>query len=199
MKTILRLLFFWIKVLTVVFIIVAVAGCSFFVAMDITNLMILVKDGMNMRANVAFAPEDYDMDELTKFFTAEYLAGDDLLTDETYDRYEIEDYDYNTSVERIWCWPWQDEVTLVIACEQHEMDGELKDEFMTQEQIDAGEEVPAPKLENTRYRVYCERIDDKWTIVGLEFMEHYEDDEPAQQEETEQEEAELDVQQEDAA
>lgn len=183
MKTILRLLFFWIKVLSVILIIVAVAGCSFFVAMDITNLMILVKDGMTMRANVAFAPDDYDADELTKFFTAEYLAGDDLLTDDTYDRYEIEDFDYDTSIDRIWCWPWQDDVTLVISCVQHEMDGELKDEFLTQEQVEAGEEVPAPKLENTRYRVYCERIDDKWTIVGLEFIEHFEDEEkPAAEE-----------------
>ncbi|MBP3372189.1 MAG: hypothetical protein J6L88_06630, partial [Clostridia bacterium] len=98
MKTILRLLFFWIKVLSVVLIIVAVAGCSFFVAMDITNLMILVKDGMTMRANVTFAPEDYDADELTKFFTAEYLAVDDLLNDTTYNQYEIDDYDYDTSV-----------------------------------------------------------------------------------------------------
>ena len=182
MKTILRLLFFWIKVLAVVLIIVAVAGCSFFVAMDITNLSILIKDGMTMRANVAFAPEDYDADELTKFFTSEYLAGDDLLTDDTYDRYEIDDYDYNTSIDRIWCWPWQDEVTIVISCVQYEMDGELKEEYLTQDQIDAGEDVPAPKLENTRYRVYCERIDDKWTIIGLEFMEHFEDEEkPAEE------------------
>ena len=107
MKTILRLLFFWIKVIAVVLLIVAVAGCSFFVAMDITNLMILVKDGMTMRANVAFAPEDYDADELTKFFTAEYLVADDLLNNDLYDQYEIEDYDYDTSIDRIWCWPWQ--------------------------------------------------------------------------------------------
>ncbi|MBP3371555.1 MAG: hypothetical protein J6L88_03415 [Clostridia bacterium] len=182
MKTILRLLFFWIKVLSVLLIIVAVAGCSFFVAMDITNLMILVKDGMTMRANVKFASEDYDADELTKFFTAEYLTRDDLLNNVVYDQYEIEDYDYDTSVERVWCWPWQDEVTLVIACVQHEMDGELKDEYLTQEQVERGEEVPAPKLENTRYRVYCQRIDDKWTITNLEFMENFADEEPAKEE-----------------
>ena len=45
MKTILRLLFFWIKVIAVVLLIVAVAGSSFFIAMDVVNLTILVKDG----------------------------------------------------------------------------------------------------------------------------------------------------------
>lgn len=175
MKTILRLLFFWIKVIAVVLLIVAVAGSSFFIAMDVVNLTILVKDGMTLRANVVFDPKDYDADELTKFFTSQCLAADDLLTNNDYDQYDIESYDFDTKIERVWCWPWQNEVTLVISCRQNELKGSLKEDFMTQEQIDSGETVEPPKLENTRYRVHCERIDDKWTITELEFVETFEE------------------------
>jgi hypothetical protein len=188
MKTILRLLFFWIKVIAVVLIIVAIAGCSFFIAMDVVNLTILVKDGMALRANVVFAPEDYDAEELTKFFTAEYLATDTFLQDDTYRQYEIDDYDYDTKVERVWCWPWQNKVTMVISCRQYDLDGALREEYMTQEQIEAGEKIEPPKLENTRYRVHCERIDDKWTITDLEFVETFEEEslQPQKEEETAQ-------------
>ena len=66
MKTVLRLLFFWIKVIAVILIIVVLAGMSFFISMDFVNLSILVKDGMQYRANVIFQPEDYDAEQLTK-------------------------------------------------------------------------------------------------------------------------------------
>ena len=153
MKTVLRLLFFWIKVIAVILIIVVLAGMSFFISMDFVNLSILVKDGMQYRANVIFQPEDYDAEQLTKYFTAEYLAKDVLLRSEPYAQYEITNFDYDTKVERLWCWPWQNEVTMTIACRQREVEGRLKEEFMTQEQIDAGERISAEKLEIGRAHV----------------------------------------------
>ena len=181
MKTVLRLLFFWIKVIAVILIIVVLAGMSFFISMDFVNLSILVKDGMQYRANVIFQPEDYDAEPLTKYFTAEYLAKDVLLRSEPYAQYEITNFDYDTKVERLWCWPWQNEVTMTIACRQREVEGRLKEEFMTQEQIDAGERISAEKLDNMRYRVHCERLEDHWMITGLELVETFEEEEKTKQ------------------
>ena len=180
MKTLLRLLFFWIKVIAVVLVIIVLAGMSFFISMDFVNLSILVKDGMQYRANVVFQPDDYDADQLTKYFTSEYLATDTLLKSKPYEQYEITNFDYDTKVERLWCWPWQNDVTMTIACRQREVEGSLREEFMTQEQIEAGERINAEKLDNMRYRVHCERIDDRWTITGLEMVETFEEEEKKQ-------------------
>ena len=87
MEYFLRFLLCVLRWALIVVVVLALSVGVFLFAMDYANVTILATDGMKMRAGVVLGYNDAD--ELTKFFTEDYLAGDELLKDTTYLDYTI--------------------------------------------------------------------------------------------------------------
>nr|WP_122012012.1 hypothetical protein [Maliibacterium massiliense] len=179
MKTLLRLLLFWIKLLAAVMVIAAIAGSAFFIAMDMTNLWILSTDGMQARAEAILYKDEYDTTELQKYFTSDYLDRDAMLLNNPYSDYAISKWDLKVDQQWLWCWPWQNEVNVTIKQRMTTLEGELREEFLTDDQKQSEEEFPPPAWQSARYKLVCKRIDGRWKISDIIFLEAIADPQPS--------------------
>jgi hypothetical protein len=173
-KYVLRLLFFWIKLLFVVLVVVAIAGSAFFIAMDVTNIALMSGDALKARADYVILGDLYEGQELNKFFTDEFLSRDELIQDSPYTYYAVTDYEQKVQRSWIWCWPWQNKVSFTITQHVYELKGDLKAEHKTEEQIEKGQQVAPPAWKDSVYTIRCERIDDRWLITDIVFVEEAE-------------------------
>ncbi|MBC8532339.1 hypothetical protein [Gehongia tenuis] len=174
MKYVSRVLWFVVKNLFIIGLVIAVIVMAFSVAMDITNSYVLTTDGMKKRAEVVLQQEDST--ELPKFFTTEFIEQDSLLNSGLYKNFKISDFDYEVNVEHLWAWPWSDSAEATIS-ERATVRGEMNKDAMTQEQIDAGEKISPPTWEGGRYKVTLLRVDGKWKLDKLELIELLPEDE----------------------
>ena len=77
MKYIRRLLWFVATRLVMISVIVGLLVLVFYLAMNTANIYLLLSDGMKMRTGVILTREDAE--ELTSFFTDEFLLNDETL------------------------------------------------------------------------------------------------------------------------
>lgn len=113
MEYFLRFLLCVLRWALIVVVVLALSVGAFLFAMDYANVTILATDGMKMRAGVVLGYNDAD--ELTKFFTEDYLAGDELLKDTTYLDYTINSFDAQVDVESLHTLPWETTATVVVT------------------------------------------------------------------------------------
>lgn len=84
---------------------------AFYMAMNTSNILILLKDGMALRAQVIMMEEEPA--SLTKFFQEDFVRLDTALnvglsSESPYADYDITGIDHRVTLEWMWCWPWDD-------------------------------------------------------------------------------------------
>ena len=144
----------------------------FYLAMNITNIVILLNDGMAERARVVTGISTDDS-LLNKFFTEECLISDyevqlGLAKSGIYKDYEIRSIDYRLSIEWIWSWPWDSMANATAAESIPSIDGRIMTARRDAVVAERGEEAAnVPPWRNTRYKITLARIDGRWIISGL--------------------------------
>ena len=118
MKYLRRLLGFIASRLVIFTVVSTLLILAFYLAMNTSNIYILLADGMKARASVILTREGAS--ELNGFFDGEYLARDDALNiglsqDSPYLYYNITSFNYDLSMEWMWSWPWEDTAEAVIT------------------------------------------------------------------------------------
>lgn len=160
---VLRFLWYLLSRLLVGAVIVGLVVLSFFIAMDYMNVQTLIKDGLNVRADVILV--NSDTATLSKVFSKSFLENDALLASDIYRPYDVSDYNYGADVGFALIFPWSQTVTLEVT---EEVTGIKADLYATTDTTIS--ETP-PAWVNAVYRVSLIRFENNWRIVEMEQVE----------------------------
>jgi hypothetical protein len=155
--------------------ILAIGMTVFYYAMNVTNLQIILKDGMAARAKVIMGIEKDDT-VLERYFQKACISSDAALTSalggsSPYADYNVRGIDHRLTMGFFWTWPWDSTVRLTIEESIPRIDGRVKgtraDEVIAQK--GAGALYP-PEWTNAKYRVGLIRENGQWKIRSLTQM-----------------------------
>lgn len=164
-RVVLRFLWFFLTRLLICGLVVALIALAFFAAMDYMSIQTLVKDGLQVRAEVVIKEEDPSM--LSKVFSKSFLEQDTLLNSTAYEAFNVSSYDYKADIGMALVLPWQKTVTLRVTEEVSGIAAELFDEPEDEKTLD----ISVPYWDNGIYNVTVTRYEDSWRIVSMDIVE----------------------------
>ena len=144
----------------------------FYYAMNLTNIQIIVKDGMAGRAKYIMGITT-SRNDLTKYFQSSYLDSDaDIAAvaqeKSPYANYNIRGIDHRLDMGFLWVWPWENAVRVTITEKIPRIDGRVKglkaDEVIAQQGQDA---IYPPDWPEMTYRALLVRENGQWKIRNL--------------------------------
>ncbi|MDR2657256.1 MAG: hypothetical protein LBB86_05470 [Oscillospiraceae bacterium] len=154
---------------------------AFYMSMNITNIIVLAKDGMSARAQVILGTEE-DPSLLTKFFTADCLARDAavgvaLAGESRYADYDISGMDHRLKIEWMWTWPWDNTASAIAVESVPEIDGRVKSTRREAVIAAYGDSaVSPPDWDSTRYRITLIRDNGRWIMSSINPTDERPDD-----------------------
>ena len=144
----------------------------FYYAMNLTNIQIIVKDGMAGRAKYIMGITT-SRNDLTKYFQSSYLDSDaDIAAvaqeKSPYANYNIRGIDHRLDMGFLWVWPWENAVRVTITEKIPRIDGRVKglkaDEVIAKQGQDA---IYPPDWPEMTYRALLVRENGQWKIRNL--------------------------------
>jgi hypothetical protein len=145
---------------------------AFYMAMNITNIIILTSDGMASRARVIVGTEE-DPAILAKFFTTDCLTresevGRALAGESPYADYDIRGMDHRVSIDWMWTWPWDYTASAVARETVTSIDGKVKPAKRDALVAANGDgAVNPPAWASRRYSVSLLRDNGRWIISSI--------------------------------
>ena len=169
MKYLVRFIVFIAQKAVVILLVLGLLTTAFTCAMNMSNMFILLSDGMEYRANVILGNKEEA--EMIKYFSQDFIDNEELLHSSPYDQYKLNGSSYSLSVKSLWAWPWQTTCNAIVE-ERVILEGNMKNEFKTKEQIDAKETVPAPYWENREMSVTLRKQSSgAWIITRIQTLD----------------------------
>lgn len=175
MKYLRRIVWFFTSRLFVVCLIFGLVITVFYYAMNLSNIQIVLKDGMASRAKYIMGIDD-NRKELDKYFLTNCLEndGDILATDQDkspYEDYNVRGIDHRLEMGFLWVWPWENTARLTITEKIPRIDGRVKgtkaDEVIARDGEDA---LYPPAWPDAAYRVLLSRENGQWKIKSLSLV-----------------------------
>ena len=170
MKYLRRSIWYLASRLLVICLIFGLVITVFYYAMNLTNIQVIVKDGMAARAKYVMGINT-DREVLNKFFTSPENDGAITATEQglsPYVNYNIRGIDHRLDIEFFWLWPWNTTTRVTITEAIPRIDGRVKglkaDEVVAQYGASA---VYPPEWQESRYQVYLKRENGQWKITTL--------------------------------
>ena len=172
MKYLRRIVWFFAGRLLVICLILGLMITVFYYAMNLSNIQIILKDGMAGRAKYIMGMEESRKD-LEKYFQAVCLDNDSGLIsadqgESPYKDYNIRGIDHRLDMGFVWVWPWENSARLSISERIPRIDGRVKgtraDEVIARDGADA---VYPPSWPDADYRVLLTRENGQWKIKTL--------------------------------
>ncbi len=172
MKYLRRIVWFFANRLLVICVILGLIMTVFYYAMNLSNIQIVLKDGMANRAKYIMGMES-NRKELEKYFLTACLESDSavLITGEgnsPYADYNVRGIDHRLEMGFLWVWPWDSAVRLTITERIPRIDGRVKgsraDEVIER---DGAEALYPPAWKDAEYRVLLTRENGQWKIKTL--------------------------------
>ena len=172
MKYLRRIVWFFASRLLVLCLILGLIITVFYYAMNVSNIQIVLKDGMANRAKYVMGMEN-SRKELEKYFLPVCLESDSavLQSDEgnsPYADYNVRGIDHRLEMGFVWVWPWENSARLTIRERIPRIDGRVKgskaDEVINREGAEA---LYPPAWEDAEYRVLLTRENGQWKIKTL--------------------------------
>ena len=172
MKYLRRIVWFFANRLLVLCLILGLIMTVFYYTMNLSNIQIVLKDGMANRAKYIMGMEN-NRKELDKYFQTGCLENDNAVraADEgnsPYENYNIRGIDHRLEMGFMWVWPWENSVRLTIKEKIPRIDGRVKgskaDEVIAKE---GNEALYPPAWQDAEYRAYLTRENGQWKIKTL--------------------------------
>lgn len=168
-----RLVWFLASRLFIVTMVLGLAVTVFYYAMNLTNIQVVLKDGMAARAKVIMMGDP--VSGLTRYFQPAFLERDEMLNDETqpYDDYTIRGIDHRLEMGFLWTWPWDETVRVDIVERIPSIDGRAKGtraEALIAER--GASAVYPPQWRSARYRAVVVKDNGQWRIRSLTLIEY---------------------------
>ena len=172
MKYLRRSVWYFAGRLFLVCLIIGIAITVFYEAMNLSNIQIILKDGMATRAKVIMGIEGDDS-VLGRYFQSACLAADETLNAALSGKSEYVDYnvrgiDHRLNMGFLWTWPWDATARLTIEESIPRIDGRVKgnraDEVIAQKGSGA---LYPPAWPDGQYRVGLVKENGQWKIRSL--------------------------------
>ena len=172
MKYLRRIVWFFANRLLVLCLILGLIMTVFYYTMNLSNIQIVLKDGMANRAKYIMGM-DSNRKELEKYFLTVCLENDSgiLETDNgnsPYNDYNVRGIDHRLEMGFLWVWPWDNTVRLTISEKIPRIDGRVKgnkaDEVIARDGADG---VYPPAWQDAEYRILLTRENGQWKIKTL--------------------------------
>jgi hypothetical protein len=172
MKYLRRIVWFFANRLLVLCLILGLIMTVFYYTMNLSNIQIVLKDGMANRAKYIMGMEN-NRKELDKYFQAGCLENDNAVRnaesdDSPYANYNVRGIDHRLEMGFMWVWPWDNSVRLTIKEKIPRIDGRVKgskaDEVIAKE---GNEALYPPAWPDAEYRAYLTRENGQWKIKTL--------------------------------
>ena len=148
---------------------------SFYLAMNTTNIWVLIDDGLSARASVVMMGENPA--DLTKYFRQEFIQQDPVLQvglsdSSPYKDYEIRGFDHRVRMISLWSWPWENVARAEIIESIPAIDGTIRSSRREAALAAGGEaRLSPPEWAASRYRVTMTRTAGRWMISNLQLIE----------------------------
>ena len=137
-----RFIWYIARLMIVICVLAGMLVCGFFMAMNISNIYVVLNDGLEKRVDVILTRQQAE--ELNKYFSPEFLLADPALDGaltgtSAYVDYNITSFEHDLNIEKLWAWPWDDyaNCTVVERVPYSDADASAYEE-------DAGFGAPAP-------------------------------------------------------
>lgn len=183
MDYLLRFLFYMLRKIIGYGLVVGLIIMAFMLSMNLANIYIVLKDGMEMRAKVILG-DTSRREELGKFFTSHFLDTDQLdKLISNYEQFNVTAYNYKLEIDWMWNFPWDRDASMIVVERVQNLTGTKKKDAMSEEELEAftkkGTIDRAPAWPSIRYQVFLKRISqesgaswlqDGWKVDRIEFM-----------------------------
>ena len=172
MRYLRRIIWYFASRLLLICVLLGLAITVFYYAMNLTNIQIVLKDGMATRAKVIMGISD-NRDELRKYFQNAALSNDAELKalslgNSPYADYNVRGLDHRLEVGFFWIWPWDSSVRVNVTESVPRIDGRVKglkaDEVIARDGAGA---VYPPEWPTAQYRVQLTREAGQWKIRSM--------------------------------
>jgi len=161
-RVVLRFLWFFLTRLLICGVVVGLVALAFFAAMDYMSIQTLVKDGLQVRAEVVIKGEAPSL--LSKVFSKSFLEQDALLKSTAYQPFIVSDFDYKADIGLALIFPWQNSVTVRVTEEVTDIVAELASEE------EEATNATVPDWDNGIYNVKLTRYEKSWRIISMELV-----------------------------
>lgn len=176
MKYLRRMIWYIASRLLLICLVLGLMVVTFYYAMNMTNIYVVLKDGMARRAQVVMMEEDPA--ELNKYFHQSFLAQDPALIavqqgNSPYKDYTVRGIDHRLSIEFAWVWPWDTTARVVITERIPRIDGRAKGSVAEALVAAKGNDaLYPPAWQSARYRAVLTRENGQWHIRSLTLLEN---------------------------
>ena len=178
MKYLTRLVWYGVTRLLAACLVLGLAIMGFSLAMNASNVYIILKDGLARRCQVVM--QGADEAELQVYFSEACIRSDPALSiardgGSPYQLYyDITGFDHRVSLLSIWSWPWEDTVRTTIEERIPAIDGKLNS--AGREWADSlGLTGVPPKWQSGRYQVLLSLENGRWKIKSMTLIEYLND------------------------
>ena len=166
MRYLRRLIWFIASRLLVILLVLGLLTVAFYFSMNATNIYIIIKDGMARRAQVIMMDEP--VSQLDNYFSSSWIARDDWLQSalnnvDPYRNCTVTGFDHRVSLQRVWCWPWDDTASAVVTERIPAIDGKAASGTVP--------DWPAGK-----YNVILTKENGNWKIKDITLLEWIQND-----------------------
>lgn len=139
--------------------------CGFYMCLNAANISVVLNDGLEKRVDVILTRQEAE--ELNKYFHADFLMADPALEGalngtSAYVDYNISDFEYELSIEKLWAWPWD----TFANCTVVERVPEIKGTVISSRRSEVDEDVP--DWQGGRYDITLVKVGGAWKIIGMQ-------------------------------
>jgi len=139
--------------------------CGFYMALNISNIYVILNDGLEKRVDVILTRQEAE--ELNKYFHADFLIVDPALAgaldgSSAYVDYNISDFEYELTIEKLWAWPWDTYANCTVV----ERVPEIKGSVISSRKSEVSSKIP--DWQGGRYDITLVKVNGQWKIIGMQ-------------------------------
>ena len=172
MKYLRRIIWYLASRLLLICVVLGLIITVFYYAMNLTNIQVILKDGMANRAKYIMGINP-DQTELTRYFQTACLDTDAGVQaaaagQSAYADYNVRGIDHRLEMGFFWIWPWESSARVTVSERVPRIDGRVKglkaDEVIAK---NGGSAVYPPDWPEASYRALLVRESGQWKIKSL--------------------------------
>lgn len=173
-----RASWFLLRTILIVLLCAGVFYFAFATAMNYGSIYVISTEGIELRADVILGAAQED--ELSSYFTEQWLQSDGMLTQSPYENYKVTAYNYSLRLEKIRVWAWSKTGAVTVTERVTGLTGTATDGALGAD----GKAAEAPAWTDCRYELILEKGEGGvWKINEIRLLEELPKPTPAPTEE----------------